>query len=75
MWRLPGIGLEEFEHIGIDANWQDQVDRPGPQVQEPAQQVQGPQPMSLRQKNLKRSVPYLMYKWWITLSTKIFLFG
>ncbi len=51
--RSPGIGLQKFEDIGIDADRKNEVDRPGPQVQEPAQQVQGTQPMGLRQKNLK----------------------
>ncbi len=54
--RSPGIGLQKFEDIGIDADRENEVDRPGPQVQEPAQQIQGTQSMGLRQQNLKTAL-------------------
>ena len=47
--ELPGVCLEKFKDVRIDPDGQDEVDGPGPKVQEPAQQVQGPQSVGLRQ--------------------------
>ena len=39
--QLPGAGLQQLQHVREDSHTEGQVDRPGPEVKESAQQVQG----------------------------------
>lgn len=51
--ELVGGRLQELEHVGEDAHRERQVDGPGAQVQEAAQQLQGAEAVGLAEQHLQ----------------------
>ena len=54
--RLPQVGrcgLQQLEHVGIDAHAEGQIHRPGTHVQEVTQQPEGAQAVHLAQQHLQ----------------------
>eukprot|EP00960_Hanusia_phi_P064319 765762-Hanusia_phi.AAC.7 len=51
--NVLGRALEELQDVGEDSDRQGVIDRPGSHVEEASKEVQGPEPVGLRQEDLK----------------------